>query len=64
MSTFLLNQPARAIALLEPALWRLPDDTSLLNSLAVLYARMQRFDDALRLLSRAIASTPMSHSPG
>src|SRR5207244_1158199 len=51
VSTLLLNrgESARAIALLEPGLSRLPDDTSLLNSLSVLYARVQRFDDALHL---------------
>src|SRR5262249_21621081 len=60
VSTLLLNrgEPASAIALLEPALVRLPDDTSLLNSLCVLYARMQRFDDALQLLSRATRVNP------
>jgi Flp pilus assembly protein TadD len=58
LSTLLLDQPARAIALLEPALLLLPDDTSLLNSLSVLYARVQRFDDALRLLSKATRINP------
>ena len=60
LSALLLNrgEPAKAIALLEPALLRLPDDTSLLNSLAVIYARMQRFDDALRLLSKATRVNP------
>jgi Flp pilus assembly protein TadD len=60
VSTLLLNrgEPAKAISLLEPALSRLPDETSLLNSLSVLYARMQRFDDALRLLARATRVNP------
>jgi Flp pilus assembly protein TadD len=46
-----------AIALLEPAIERLPQP-SLLNSLAVVYSRKQRFDDALRLLSDAVRINP------
>ena len=36
----------------------MPEDTSLLNSLAVLYARQQRFPDALNLLSKAVRVNP------
>ena len=36
----------------------MPADASLLNSLAVLYARKQRFPDALRLLSKAVSLSP------
>ena len=47
-----------AIALLEPAVKRMPEQVSLLNSLAVLYGRKQRFDDALQLLSKAVQYDP------
>jgi len=47
-----------AIALLEPAIERIPQQPSLLNSLAVVYSRKQRFDDALRLLSDAVRVNP------
>ena len=47
-----------AIALLEPAIERIPRQPSLLNSLAVVYSRKQRFDDALRLLSEAVRIIP------
>ena len=47
-----------AIALLEPAIDRIPGQPSLLNSLAVVYSRKQRFDDALRLLSDAVRINP------
>ena len=48
----------QAIALLEPALERMPADTALLNSLAVVFARTQRFGDALNLLSKAVQLNP------
>src|SRR5207248_1935821 len=48
----------RAIAILQPALKRMSEDISLLNSLAVLYARRQLFDDALGLLSKAVRVNP------
>jgi Flp pilus assembly protein TadD len=48
----------QAIALLQPALERMPEDTSLLNSLAVLYARQQRFRESLNLLSKAVRLNP------
>ena len=48
----------QAIGLLEPALVRMTEHTGLLNSLAVLYASKQRFDDALPLLSRAVQIEP------
>jgi predicted CXXCH cytochrome family protein len=48
----------RAIAIIERALPTFPRDTSLLNTLAVLYGRKQRFEDALRLLSNALHINP------
>jgi len=36
----------------------MPEDSSLLNSLSVLYARRQRFDDALNLLAKAVRLNP------
>ena len=59
LSALLLDRdPDRAIPVLEPALARMADDTSLLNGLAVLYSRKERFDDAMRLLSKAVRVNP------
>ena len=60
VSSLLLERgdPDRAIAILEPAVEKMIEDTSLLNGLAVLYSRKQRFDDALRLLSNAVRLKP------
>ena len=42
----------------NPALIRIRNDPALLNSLGVLYAGKQRFDDALRLLFNAVKVPP------
>jgi hypothetical protein len=47
-----------AITVLKPGVERMSEDTSLLNSLAVVYARAQRFGDALNLLSKAVRLNP------
>jgi tetratricopeptide (TPR) repeat protein len=52
------GQVDSAIKLVEPAVSRIPNHAALLNSLAVLYAHKQRFDDALGLLSRAVQLQP------
>jgi tetratricopeptide (TPR) repeat protein len=57
------NELDRAIRILEPALGRMPEDLSLLNSLAVAYAGKNRFDESLGLLGRAVrvnAEDPLS----
>jgi Flp pilus assembly protein TadD len=54
----LLTGTGEAVKLVEQALKQLPANTSLLNSLSVLYARQERFDDALGLLSKALQIDP------
>jgi Flp pilus assembly protein TadD len=49
------GSPAEAVALLEPALQREPDNTALLNCLAVAYAFVERFNDALKLMQKAVS---------
>jgi tetratricopeptide (TPR) repeat protein len=53
-----LGQVDSAIALVEPALTRIPNHSALLNSLAVLYAQKQRFGEALGLLAKAVQVQP------
>jgi Flp pilus assembly protein TadD len=36
----------------------MPEELPLLNSLAVLFSRIQKFDDALQLLSKAVQINP------
>ena len=48
----------RALGAVEPALAKFPEDTPLLNTLSVLYGRKQRFDEALRLLLKAVRINP------
>ena len=47
-----------AVAMLEPALSEDPENTNLLNSLAVAYAFVERFSDALKLMEKAVAIDP------
>lgn len=47
-----------ALTLLESAVARLPANADLLNALAVLYGRQQRFPAALRLLTSALQTAP------
>ena len=48
----------QAIGFLEPAVARMPEQSGLLNTLAVLYVSKQRFDDGLRLVARAVQIGP------
>jgi Flp pilus assembly protein TadD len=52
------GQTQRAIRTLEHVLQAEPENVSAMNNLAVAYARQQRFDDAHRVLQRALQIDP------